>query len=464
MAMAMADPSAELEKLREENASLRDQLRHHTLRELAAGGDGLRGSSGGDGGGGACPAAAWAAGGHGLSRDQVQRYSRQLLLPSFGVGAQERLCEGSVLIVGAGGLGSPVALYLAACGVGCLGIMDPDRVEVHNLHRQVIHTEASVGELKVASASRACLAINSSIKVVAYPFGLAAKNALEIIRQYDVVVDASDNVATRYLVSDACVVANRPLVSGAALGMEGQLTVYNYSNGPCYRCLFPTPPPQAACQRCSDAGVLGVVPGIVGTFQALEAIKILSKVGDPLSSRMLILDSMSSRIHTVKLRGKSAECVACGGSPAINHITLPNFDYEGFSSSPMSDAAPPRQQVVGKDQSITCRDYHKSVEGHKAHVLLDVRDQHQYIIASLPNSLNVPFDKLPEQLDTVRGAAKKHAPDGGENVPLYVICRRGNDSQQAVQVLRSAGFNSVYDITGGLQSWVQEVDPTFPDL
>jgi adenylyltransferase/sulfurtransferase len=234
--------------------------------------------------------------------------------------------------------------------------------------------------------------------------------------------------------------------------------------GPCYRCLFPTPPPQAACQRCSDAGVLGVVPGIVGTFQALEVIKILSKVGEPLSSRMLILDSLSSRIHTVKLRGKNAECVACGGSPEITHLTLPAFDYEGFSSSPMSDAAPLRQQVVGEDQSITCKEYHRSVEGLKPHVLLDVRDHHQYVIASLPDSVNVPLDKLPEKVGTVRSAAERHAPGGGGNVPVYVICRRGNDSQQAVQVLRSAGFTSVYDITGGLQSWVQEVDSTFPAL
>lgn len=252
-------------------------------------------------------------------------------------------------------------------------------------------------------------------------------------------------------------------LSFSNIGMANAL-IWMQLQGPCYRCLFPTPPPQAACQRCSDAGVLGVVPGIVGTFQALEVIKILSKVGEPLSSRMLILDSLSSRIHTVKLRGKNAECVACGGSREINNSTLPIFDYEGFSSSPMSDAAPARQQVVGEDQSITCREYHKSVEGHEAHVLLDVRDQHQYNIASLPDSLNVPFDKLPEKLDTVRSAAKKRAPDGGENVPVYVICRRGNDSQQAVQVLRSAGFSPVYDIAGGLQSWAQEVDPTFPAL
>nr|XP_024356805.1 adenylyltransferase and sulfurtransferase MOCS3-1-like isoform X2 [Physcomitrium patens] len=479
----MADFTLELEALRVENARLKEKLKQHLLVE-----DMLLPSSSNlpravigmnrEGGENACPAPPWIAGlSHSLTAAQIQRYSRQLLLPSFGVKAQENLCKGSVLIVGAGGLGSPVALYLAACGVGCIGIMDPDRVELHNLHRQVIHNEASVGETKVSSASRTCLAINSSVKVVEYPFGLDARNALDIMAQYDVVVDASDNVATRYLVSDACVVANKPLVSGAALGMEGQLTVYNYLKfqfckalkfiqlqGPCYRCLFPTPSPQAACQRCSDAGVLGVVPGIVGTFQALEVIKVLTKVGEPLSARMLILDALSSRIHTVKLRGKNTQCVACGELPQITHITLPNFDYEKFAASPMSDGTPPREQVVGEDQSITCTDYNKLVRGHKSHVLVDVREKHQYDIASLPDSLNIPYAKLPQQLDTIRAAAQKHKHEGDEDMSVYVICRRGNDSQRAVQDLRSAGFNLVYDITGGLLSWAQDVDSTFPAL
>ncbi|CAM5998977.1 unnamed protein product [Sphagnum balticum] len=213
-----------------------------------------------------------------LSGLEIRRYSRQLLLPSFGVEAQQKLAKASVLVVGAGGLGSPVLLYLSASGVGCLGIMDPDSVELHNLHRQVIHSEASVGELKVKSAAATCLAINSSLQVILlcdddiaaqvreYAFALEAANALEVISDYDIVVDASDNVATWYLISDACIVANKPLVSGAALGMDGQLTVYNHAQGPCYRCLFPIPPSQSACQHCANAGILGVVPGIVGTI------------------------------------------------------------------------------------------------------------------------------------------------------------------------------------------------------
>lgn len=231
--------------------------------------------------------------------------------------------------------------------------------------------------------------------------------------------------------------------------------------GPCYRCLFPVPPPQAACQRCSDAGVLGVVPGIIGTLQALEAIKILSKVGEPLSSRMLILDALSTRMHTVKLRGKSSQCVVCGECPKIDHVTLPSFDYERFTLSPLSDAAPVRQQVVGKDKSVTCREYKQVRESQNAHVLLDVRDKHEFAIASLPNSLNIPYTQLSQQTDSFCKAVKS---DVGKEVPVYVICRRGNDSQRAVDVLRSVGFTSIYDITGGLQSWVQEVDPQFPAL
>ncbi|CAI0437315.1 unnamed protein product [Linum tenue] len=211
---------------------------------------------------------------HGLSPDMIYRYSRHLLLSSFGVQGQSKLVKSSILVVGAGGLGAPALMYLAASGVGRLGIVDHDVVELNNMHRQVIHTEAFIGQPKVKSAAAAC-------------------------RSYDIVVDATDNAPSRYMISDCCVVLGRPLVSGAALGLEGQLTVYNYNGGPCYRCLFPTPPPATACQRCSDNGVLGVVPGIVGCLQALEAIKIASAIGEPLSGRMLLLDALSARVRIV---------------------------------------------------------------------------------------------------------------------------------------------------------------------
>ncbi|GMP65244.1 hypothetical protein CsSME_00026130 [Camellia sinensis var. sinensis] len=237
--------------------------------------------------------------GHGLSPDMIYRYSRQLLLPSFGVQAQSSLLKASILVVGAGGLGSPALLYLAACGVGRLGIVDHDVVELNNLHRQIIHTEAYIGQSKVESAAAACHSINSTIQIVEHKEALRTSNALEILSKYDIVIDATDNAPSRYLISDCCVVLGKPLVSGAAIGLEGQLTVYNYNGGPCYRCLFPTPPPTTACQRCSDSGVLGIVPGIIGCHQALEAIKIASDVGEPLSRRMLLFDALTARIRIV---------------------------------------------------------------------------------------------------------------------------------------------------------------------
>jgi adenylyltransferase/sulfurtransferase len=237
---------------------------------------------------------------HGLSPDQIYRYSRQLLLPSFAVEGQSNLLKSSVLVIGAGGLGSPALLYLAACGVGQLGIIDHDVVELNNMHRQIIHTEAFIGHPKVKSAAAACRSINSTIKVDEYVEALRTSNALEILSQYDIIVDATDNPPSRYMISDCCVLLGKPLVSGAALGMEGQLTVYNHNGGPCYRCLFPTPPPTSACQRCSDSGVLGVVPGVIGCLQALETIKLASLVGEPLSERMLLFDALSARMRIVK--------------------------------------------------------------------------------------------------------------------------------------------------------------------
>ncbi|KAJ6301910.1 hypothetical protein OIU77_016090 [Salix suchowensis] len=275
--------------------------------------------------------------GHGLSPDMIYRYSRHLLLPSFGVQGQSNLLKSSILVVGAGGLGSPALLYLAACGVGQLGVVDHDVVELNNMHRQVIHTEAYIGQPKVKSAAASCRSINSTIQIVEHQEALRTSNALEILSQYDIIVDATDNAPSRYMISDCCVVLGKPLVSGAALGFEGQLTVYNHNRGPCYRCLFPTPPPTTACQRCADSGVLGVVPGIVGCLQALEAIKIASAVGEPLSGRMLLFDALSARIRIVKIRGRSLQCEVCGENSAFTRQQFKDFDYEKFTQSPLSE-------------------------------------------------------------------------------------------------------------------------------
>jgi adenylyltransferase/sulfurtransferase len=344
------------------------------------------------------------------------------------------------LLVGAGGLGSPVALYLAACGIGCLGIIDHDIVEMNNLHRQVIHTEGNIGQSKVKSAAEACRAINSTLKIVEYIDALTTANALDIVSKYDIVVDATDNVSTRYLINDCCVILGKPLVSGAALGLEGQLTVYHQNQGPCYRCLFPTPPPMDACQRCSDNGVLGV-----------------------------------------KLRGRSLKCIACGDRPEISYESFQNFDYEKFTQSPMSDKAPSKLCLIPSSQRSTSKEFREQQESGKPYVLLDVREDHQYKIAALPNSINIPLSRLETQLqliqEAIRDVSVKNASEeplqieksngttGDQicsRIPLYVVCRRGNDSQRAVQYLCSRGFHAARDIIGGLESWTKEIDPNFP--
>ncbi|CAN6471957.1 unnamed protein product [Victoria cruziana] len=401
----------------------------------------------------------------GLTREMIYRYSRHLLLLSFGVQGQSNLLKSSILVVGAGGLGSPAALYVAACGVGCLGLVDHDVVEVNNLHRQVIHAEAYIGKSKVKSAAAACRAINSTVQIREHEVALTTENALEIVSKYDVVIDATDNVTTRYLISDCCVLLGKPLVSGAALGLEGQLTVYNHNDGPCYRCLFPAPPPSAACQRCSDNGVLGVVPGVIGSLQALEAIKIASGVGDSLSRRMLLFDALSARMHIVKIRGKSSHCAACGETAELTFQKFQEFDYEKFTQSPMSDKACQNISLLPRAARISCTEYNERVLKREPHLLLDVRPAHHYKICALPGSLSIPLADLKNKVGLIHAALQKlevaEASDP-QSFSLYVICRRGNDSQIAVESLRSMGFTAAKDIIGGLESWAQDIDPNFP--
>lgn len=400
-----------------------------------------------------------------LSADMIYRYSRHLLLPSFGVEAQATLLKSSVLVIGAGGLGAPALLYLAACGVGRLGIVDHDVVELNNLHRQIIHTEAYIGRSKVESAAAACRAINSTAQIVEHKVAFRTSNALDIMREYDIVVDATDNVPSRYMISDCCVVLGKPLISGAALGLEGQLTVYNYNGGPCYRCLFPTPPPTTACQRCSDSGVLGVVPGIIGCLQALEAIKVAANVGEPLSGRMLLLDALSARIRIVKIRGKSLQCEACGENAKLTEEHFRNLDYENFTQYPLS-TSPLKLNLLPPEARITSQEYNERKLKGEAHVLVDVRPSHHYEIISIPKSLNIPLENLEERLfdilTALNGIKTDKSNDMGLGASLYVICRRGNDSQRAVQYLHKMGYTSAKDIIGGLESWAQDVDPKFP--
>ncbi|PSC70689.1 Adenylyltransferase and sulfurtransferase MOCS3 [Micractinium conductrix] len=487
----------ELARLRAQNAALQRECDRLNSRfgapaeqgplQAAAGGGAV--ASDGEATAVASPAS-WDGLGHGLTKDQIARYSRQIVLHSFGVQAQSRLCLGSVLIIGAGGLGSPAALYLAAAGVGRLGLLDRDEVELSNIHRQVIHTEASVGVHKAVSAARACRALNSSIQVETHLEALTPANAVQLVRQYDVILDASDNAPTRYLISDACCAAGRPLVSGAAIGTDGQLTVYCHGDdGPCYRCLFPEAPAAGNCARCVDAGVLGVVPGIIGTLQALEAVKLLSGVGEPLSRRLLVADLAAGRFHAVKLRAKSPACVACGSAPAITAASLPQYDYTAFTGqAAANDAAPLPLQLIPWEERITPAELQQRLASEPGAVLVDVRPAEQYNICHLPGAVHAPYKHFSRHLDAIQerlaaaagvslpppaaAAGQQGQQDGGGTEqqdgtappppPLYVVCRRGNDSQRAVAALRAAGISHGVDVMGGMEGWAREVDQGFP--
>ncbi|XP_043692292.1 adenylyltransferase and sulfurtransferase MOCS3 [Telopea speciosissima] len=401
--------------------------------------------------------------GHGLSPDNIYRYSRHLVLSSFGVQGQSSLLRSSILVVGAGGLGAPALLYLAACGVGRIGIVDHDVVELNNLHRQIIHTEAFIGQSKVESAAAACRAINSTVQIEEHKEALRASNALEILSKYDIVIDATDNAPSRYMISDCCVVLGKPLVSGAAVGVEGQLTIYNHNGGPCYRCLFPMPPPTTACQSCSDNGVLGVVPGIIGCLQALEAIKVATAIGEPLSGRMLLLDAISARIRIVKIRGRCLECEACGENAVFTQQLFRDFDYEKFTQSPLK-RPPLKLNLLPDNARISTAEYKEKVINGEAHVLVDVRPAHHFKIVSLPKSLNIPLSSLESKLSDISSALKREEErtSSGSGASLYVVCRRGNDSQRAVQLLHKMGLTSARDIIGGIEAWARDVDPNFP--
>ncbi|KAM9707644.1 adenylyltransferase and sulfurtransferase MOCS3 [Menidia menidia] len=412
-----------------------------------------------------------------LSNEDIMRYSRQLLLPELGVQGQLNLSGTSVLVVGCGGLGCPLAQYLAAAGIGRLGLLDYDEVELSNLHRQVLHGEENQGQAKALSASRAVRRLNSTVDCVPYHLQLSPENALELIQQYPpeanlpcrrLVADCSDNVPTRYLVNDACVLSGKPLVSASALRMEGQLTVYNYGGGPCYRCLYPTPPPPETVTNCSDGGVLGVVPGIMGCFQALEVLKIASGRGSSCGQQLLMFDGQDARFRSIRLRPKQPGCAACGEKPSVTGL----IDYEAFCGSAATDKCQ-KLNLLSKDQRITAQDYKSILDNTEPHILLDVRPRVEVDICHLPFSLNIPLSSLEERksehLRLLQGRISQLKQEmAAERRPaVYVICKQGNDSQKAVQVLEKLSGSevdaiTVKDVCGGLMAWAKNIDPTFP--
>ncbi|CAG5133567.1 unnamed protein product [Candidula unifasciata] len=387
-----------------------------------------------------------------LSNADISRYSRQLILPEFGVTGQIKLKSSSVLVVGAGGLGCPAAIYLAAAGVGKLGVVDYDEVELSNLHRQILHTVDRVGVSKSLSVAQSCFRLNPSVLYIPYQLQLNSTNALDIIKSYDVVVDATDNVATRYLLNDACVLANKPLVSGSALRFEGQ------------------PPPPETVTNCSEGGVLGVVPGIIGSLQALEAIKIASGMEPSFCQRLLLFDGLDGTFRNIKLRSRSKSCSVCGEKPTI----LKLIDYEQFCGAGATDKNPDLH-VLSDSSRISAKEYASMLNDRVPHVLLDVRPAVELDICKLPHpALNIPFPLFNKNISQVASQIMQVVNDqchstteqpDGSTIQVVCVCRRGNDSQLAVDLLQkkllSTGVNLV-DIRGGLYSWTKQVDADFP--
>ncbi|NXR42962.1 MOCS3 sulfurtransferase, partial [Zosterops hypoxanthus] len=403
-----------------------------------------------------------------LSSAEIQRYSRQLVLPELGVRGQLRLARSSVLVVGCGGLGCPLAQYLAAAGVGRLGLLDHDVVEPSNLQRQVLLAEGQRGRPKARSAAAALRRLNSAVQYIPYRASLGPRSALRLVRQYDIVADCSDNVPTRYLVSDACVLAGKPLVSGSALRLEGQLAVYNHNGGPCYRCLFPRPPPPDTVTNCADGGVLGAVTGVIGCLQALEVLKIASGMGSSLSQHMLMFDALEGRFRHIKLRPRRAECAVCGDRPSITSLQ----DYEAFCGSSATDRCRTLHLLPPKDR-ISVQQYREVLQDGVPHVLLDVRPRVEVEMCGLQHALHIPLRDLQDRDQSSlkhlqkRVSEERQRMDGHSSVPVYVVCKLGNDSQKAVKILQelpAEEFGSVLvkDIKGGLMAWAAKIDPTFP--
>lgn len=369
-----------------------------------------------------------------LSHPELLRYSRHLLLPEVGVAGQERLGAARVLLIGAGGLGSPAALYLTAAGIGTIGLVDFDTVDVTNLQRQIVHGTAMVGHSKLDSAAARLGDLNPHVRVVPHPVRLSSANAREIIAQYDVVVDGSDNFPTRYLVNDACVLERRPLVYGSIFRFDGQASVFDATRGPCYRCLYPEPPPPGLVPSCAEGGVLGVLPGIIGSIQALEAIKLVLGIGEPLVARLVLVDALRFRIRELSLR-KDPSCPVCGDSPTVTEL----IDYEAFCGIPA---------LPGAETEVDATTLAQELQGTGAPFLLDVREPHEWEIARVGGATLIPLGELPARLAEL-----------DPHVPIVTYCHRGVRSQRAREILAGAGYRGVRSLAGGIDAWAREVEP-----
>jgi len=378
-----------------------------------------------------------------LSHKEIHRYSRHLLIPDVGLEGQKKLKAASVLIVGTGGLGSPVALYLAAAGVGRIGLVDYDVVDFSNLQRQVIHGESRLGDLKVESARERMLDLNPEIQVDVYNEVINSENAFRIAEPYDIIVDGTDNFPTRYLINDLCVLTGKTNVYGSIFRFDGQASVFAAEDGPCYRCLFPEPPPPGLVPSCAEGGVLGVLPGTIGSIQATETLKIILGIGEPLVGRLLLYDALDLSFQTVKLH-KNPECKVCGEHPEITGL----IDYEAFCGVPAHDHD---EGSAGDEWDITASQLSSRLKENPGLRLIDVREPHEREISNLEGSELIPLGQF---------AARLNELDSAEELVLF--CKAGTRSTRALEILASAGFKKVKNLKGGINAWAIEVDPSLP--
>lgn len=380
-----------------------------------------------------------------LTNKEISRYSRHLIMPEVGLEGQKKLKNASVLCIGAGGLGAPLTLYLAAAGVGKLGILDFDVVDFSNLQRQVIHSEKNVGKLKVESAKEKLLELNSDIEIITYNERFTSDNAIDIIKDYDIVVDGTDNFATRYLTNDACVLLGKPNVYGSIFRFEGQVSVFNAEDGPCYRCLYPEPPPPGLVPSCAEGGVLGILPGVVGTLQASEVIKLIIGKGKPLIGRLLFMDVLEMEPRIMKLR-KNPECPVCSENPEITEL----IDYEEFCGIGRGELG--QEQTEEKEEvnvkEITVEEFNELRNKNGKIKVLDVREPHEYDICNIKGSTLIPLGEINDRSDELNPEDE-----------IVVHCHHGGRSLKAAALLKEKGFKNVVNLKGGIDQWAEKFDP-----
>ncbi len=385
-----------------------------------------------------------------LTPEQLTRYSRHLILPEIGMEGQKKLLAAKVLLIGAGGLGSPLGLYLSAAGVGTLGIVDFDDVDLSNLQRQILHTNDEIGKPKLDSAEKRIKGMNPDTKVIKFKTKITSENAMEIIRDFDIVIDGTDNFPTRYLVNDACVLLGKTNIYGSIFRFDGQTTVFKPHEGPCYRCLYPEPPPPGMVPSCAEGGVLGILPGVIGLIQATEAVKLITGQGDPLIGRLLVYDALRMKFRELKLR-RDPNCPLCGDKPTIKQL----IDYQEFCGLTRGEASSQNSEKSDTDVSpvITAQELKQKIDKKEPFVLVDVRETFEFQIGRIPGSVLIPLGEIPGRFSELEPYKDKE---------IVVHCKMGGRSQRAIDFLKTKGFTKLRNLTGGITAWSTDVDPSVP--